>query len=85
MRLAPYRIFSFFPCFSNAESALSQSSFVSPAFIMVRMRDLSRATIGNTIGKANTPSSKSPTLRACALADSPHIAGVMGVVELPMS
>ena len=52
-----YIIPSFLPCFSNAASALSQSARVRPAFIMVLMRDLSRATMGNTIGNAKTPSS----------------------------
>src|SRR6267143_5355251 len=52
---------------------------------MFRIRALSFATMGKTIGNANTPSSKSRSLNLFAIAESPNLTGVMGVALLPMS
>ncbi len=72
------------PIFSKAPIAKSKSSLVNAAFIIVLILALSRATIGNTIGSANTPSSKSLVLSFLAMPLSPTITGVMGVSLLPM-
>src|SRR2546425_5138276 len=52
---------------------------------MFRMRALSFATIGYTIGNANTPSSNNRSLKRFAIAESPSMTGVMGVSLRPMS
>src|SRR3972149_10360097 len=53
--------------------------------MIVRMRALSFATIGYTIGSANTPRSNSRWLSFLAIVGSPHITGVIGVSLRPMS
>jgi hypothetical protein len=72
-------ICSSFPIFSKAAIAKFRSFFVSYAFIIVLILALSRATIGYTIGKANTLSSKSLALSFFAMPLSPTIIGVIGV------
>src|SRR5438128_12125088 len=52
---------------------------------MFRIRARSFATIGKTIGKANTPSSNNRSLNRFAMAESPRITGVIGVALRPMS
>src|SRR2546430_16690682 len=52
---------------------------------MFRIRARSFATIGKTIGKANTPSSNNRSLNRFAVAESPSITGVIGVSLRPMS
>ncbi len=47
--------------------------------MIVRMRALSFATIGKTIGRAKTPSSKRRALSRFAAALSPTMIGVIGV------
>src|SRR3989304_1700313 len=76
---------SSFPIFSYAASASSRSFRFRPAVTMFRMRALSRATSGKTIGTANTFSSNSRLLNFCASAESPSITGVIGVSLCPMS
>ena len=49
------------------------------------MRALSRATMGNTMAPAMTPSRPSACVMALAVLDSPHITGMMGVTESPVS
>src|SRR5579871_1001551 len=83
-RPAPYRIASSRPAFSKAPMANSTSSTLRAAFMIVRIRALSLATMGNTIGRANTPSSYSRWLSWRAMALSPTITGVMGVALWPM-
>src|SRR5439155_26235637 len=48
--------FSSLPIFSYARSASSRSARFRPAFTMFRMRARSFATIGQTMGRAKTPS-----------------------------
>ena len=79
-----YIMCSSFPIFSKALMAKSRSFLVNAAFIIVRILALSRATIGKTIGSANTPSSKSLALSFLAIPLSPTITGVMGVSLLSM-
>src|SRR2546421_11045127 len=52
---------------------------------MFRIRARSFATIGKTIGKANTPSSNNRSLNRFAIAESPSKTGVIGVALRPMS
>src|SRR5436190_1286303 len=52
---------------------------------MFRIRARSFATIGKTIGKANTPSSNNRSLNRFAIVESPSMTGVIGVALRPMS
>ena len=55
------------------------------AVTIVRMRALSRATVGKTTGWAKTPSSSRRSLNRPAVAESPIITGVIGVSLAPVS
>ena len=83
-RRVSYVYVQFFFDFFESLVAKSRSFLVNAAFIIVLIRALSRATIGKTIGSANTPSSKSLALSFLAIPLSPTITGVMGVSLLSM-
>ncbi len=64
---------------------MSSCSSACAAVTIVRRRDLSMATVGNTTGWANTPSSMSRSLKRPAVSGSPIMTGVIGVSETPVS
>ena len=56
-----------------------------PAFIMVRIRALSRATIGKTMGRANMSFFMSASESVLAVWLSPTMTGVIAVSLCPVS
>ena len=70
---------------ANVEITVSKSSFVNPELIIHLILALSLATIGKTIGKAKIPFSYSWSDNSFAKCDSPHITGIIGVSETPVS
>src|SRR5581483_9934785 len=72
------------PTFPNTSTAYCSSSRVCVAVPMVRTRALSRATVGNAMPWANTPSWKSRSDSCIASAPSPAMTGVMGLSLRPV-
>ena len=72
------------PTFANTSSANCSSSRVCVAVTIVRTRALSRATVGNAMPCAKTPSSNSRSDSFIASAPSPAITGVIGLSLSPV-
>jgi len=73
------------PTFSKTLRTSSKSSRVRPADICVRTLAPLRATIGKMIAPAKTPYPARLRDNAFAVADSPHITGMIGVSDNPVS
>ena len=69
---------------ANTSSANCSSSCVCVAVTIVRTRALSRATVGNAMPCANTPSSNSRSDSFMASAPSPTMTGVIGLSLRPV-
>src|SRR5438552_4481177 len=76
---------SFLPAFSNASAAWSRSFLVCALVTIVRILALSLPTIGNTIGRTNTPRLNISSASLWAFPLSPTMTGVMGVSLCPVS
>src|SRR3989454_12592064 len=76
---------SFLPAFLNASVAWSRSFLVCALVTIVRILALSLPTIGNTIGRTNTPSLNISSASLWAFPLSPTMTGVMGVSLCPVS
>src|SRR5437660_11417044 len=76
---------SFLPAFSTASAAWSRSFSECALVTIVRILALSLPTIGNTIGRTNTPSLNISSASLWAFPLSLTMTGVMGVSLCPVA